>query len=65
MAKCNGCGAEIKFIKTKAGKMMPVDNKPQTFIDIAGNVKTVYISHFATCPQANQFRKKEVKNDVP
>ena len=28
MAKCRGCGAEIDFIRTPAGKSMPVDPEP-------------------------------------
>lgn len=28
MAKCRGCGAEIDWIKTRAGKNMPVDPEP-------------------------------------
>ena len=28
MAICKGCGAEIFFIRTKLGKLMPVDEKP-------------------------------------
>ena len=28
MAKCRECGKEIRWIKTTAGKAMPVDPKP-------------------------------------
>lgn len=28
MAKCRGCGAEIDWIRTRAGKNMPVDPEP-------------------------------------
>ena len=28
MARCKGCGAEIDWIKTRAGKNMPVDPEP-------------------------------------
>ena len=77
---CRACGAEIGFIKTKAGKTMPVDAKGVPFIQVpAGKelfvledgttehgfralpdsqfVKTGYVSHFATCPEADKFRK--------
>ena len=30
-AKCRACGAEIMFIKTKAGKTMPVDANSVTY----------------------------------
>lgn len=31
MAKCKGCGAEIDFIRTPTGKLMPVDMEPVPF----------------------------------
>ena len=33
---CRGCGKEIAFIKTKAGKSMPVDADPVYFIPAGG-----------------------------
>lgn len=42
-AICKGCGEFIKWIRTRAGKNMPV-NADGT-------------SHFATCKKADQFRK--------
>lgn len=78
-AKCRACGAEIMFIKTIAGKTMPVDAKSLYFVpDASGTpyvlidgtvgrglaasqdepgAKIGYISHFATCPEADKFRK--------
>ena len=82
---CRACGAEIGFIKTVAGKTMPVDAKSiyfmpdplatEVFVTPDGNVKRGrqltedtaplegepaigYISHFATCPEADKFRKQ-------
>ena len=43
LGKCRGCGAGVYWIKTKAGKAMPVDPDGT--------------SHFATCPKAANFRK--------
>lgn len=40
---CRGCGAEIYWIRTIKGKLMPVDPDGT--------------SHFATCPKAKSFRK--------
>lgn len=81
---CRACGAEIGFIKTKAGKTMPVDAKgiyfmpdplaTEVFVLPDGNVTRGrhltedtaplegepvigYVSHFATCPEADKFRK--------
>jgi hypothetical protein len=42
---CRGCGAKVIWIVTKAGRNMPVDSDGT--------------SHFATCPQAKQFRKRK------
>lgn len=77
---CRACGAEIGFIKTVAGKTIPVNPEEVTYEQKAGgSLKIVtpngevlsaerpadlqkatgigYISHFATCPQADKFRK--------
>lgn len=57
---------------TEAGKMMPLDAEPTdkgTFVFIAGKTRKeeledrtlrrpLYTSHFATCPNADQHRKK-------
>ncbi|WP_046180362.1 hypothetical protein [Domibacillus tundrae] len=57
MSKCRGCGAEIQWIKTDSGKAMPADMQKQTIITASGQVVNGFTSHFATCPQANNFRK--------
>lgn len=82
VSRCRACGAEISFIKTKAGKTMPVDCASQYFHpDPAGSQlyvlidgttcrgeqlpmgtidpdqKIGFVSHFATCPEADKFRK--------
>lgn len=81
MAKCKGCGAEIRFIKLKSGKPIPVNPSPVFIEDKSGDKIIVttdgrvsngrlevvtsqnqfltrgYISHFATCPFANTFRR--------
>ena len=77
---CRACGAEIGFIKTVAGKTIPVDAEcvtfspnekgPCLFVMLDGTLKrgfkTInelpdsefgYVSHFATCPEADKFRK--------
>ena len=80
ITSCRACGAPIGFIKTKAGKTVPVDEKSLNFLpDPEGNELFVlvdgstqrgtrvaeesnssqigFISHFATCPEADKFRK--------
>ena len=81
ITNCRACGAPIGFIKTKAGKTMPVDGESVYFLpDPDGNELFVlvdgstqrgtrvdeesnstqigFISHFATCPEADSFRKQ-------
>lgn len=45
IVKCKRCGQEIFFIRTKNGKSMPTILK--------------LLSHFADCPSADEFRKKD------
>ena len=42
--QCKGCPAQIYWIRTEAGRVMPVNADG--------------ISHFVTCPSAAGFRKK-------
>ncbi|MBF0501471.1 MAG: hypothetical protein HQM09_15125 [Candidatus Riflebacteria bacterium] len=69
MPNCKSCGASIRWVKTEAGKSMPIDDKPNPAgnIVIENGVATVrtdkpantrlYISHFATCVNAAKHRK--------
>jgi hypothetical protein len=77
---CRGCGERIGFIKTVAGKHIPVDLEEIRFVEtprgtdkfvmkdgtvVSGRRAEIfeesqigYISHFATCPKANSFRRR-------
>lgn len=81
MAKCKSCGAEIIWLKTAAGRNMPVDAEEvyfyadkdgkELFVTDNGVVvrgvqaepntiphpRIGYVSHFATCPNADTHRK--------
>jgi len=68
MSQCKSCGAEIIWCQTPAGKLMPLDSRPETrwvFGEAAGHgdgTRTArsaqtYMSHFATCPDAAQHRR--------
>ena len=80
ISQCRACGAEIMFIKSVAGKTIPVNAEQITYQQKAGgSLKVVtpngevisgelagdpqkatgigFISHFATCPEADKFRK--------
>lgn len=57
VARCRSCGARIVWIETAAGKKMPLDEKKATVVLDDGTVVTGRVSHFATCPQAGEWRK--------
>lgn len=71
-AKCSSCGAEILWVKTAAGKSMPLSiaSKEKRFVSERGQainyagadvwgVTDTYLSHFADCPNAAQHRTKQ------
>jgi hypothetical protein len=54
---CGSCGAEIIWVRTSTGRPMPVE------VETANEGDETYepgrhVSHFAHCPQADQWRKK-------
>lgn len=66
MATCKGCGAAIVFLRTPAGKLMPVDAALTTIVQqlrelvngeaACGAPLVGHVPHHITCPQADQFR---------
>ena len=67
LGKCRGCGKEIMWLKTCAGKNIPVDipnfddgESAHEAVTTAIEFNPDYmIAHFATCPKARDFRKKK------
>lgn len=70
MSACRSCGAPIIWAITENGKRMPLDAEPAERptgvfrLEPSGDdliarrpIEQVYISHFATCPNADQHRK--------
>lgn len=58
---CKTCKAPILWAKTENGKAVPLDAEPiKRFIEEGEVVKLVdtYVTHFATCPQADQHRRR-------
>ena len=53
---CSKCNARMVWLKTKAGKAIPVDAATVTDGD-TNYQHGRHISHFATCKFADQFRK--------
>jgi len=69
MARCKKCNAEIYFLNTSNGKLIPVDanslNEVELY-DLKNGLRRLYnhkrhISHFSTCKFAGSFRKKNYK----
>lgn len=58
MAKCKACGKEIVFLKTEAGKVIPINAETADKDDYAFD-KSRHISHFSDCPAAKTFRKEK------
>lgn len=60
MDKCRSCQADIHWIKSKkTGKPIPCDPEILRIITEDGRVEIGFRVHFATCPQAKEWRKKE------
>lgn len=60
--KCKGCGAEIIWGRLDSGKSVPLDAVAPVYgIEIyegevcATRDRMAHVSHFSTCPKANQF----------
>ena len=57
MSKCRSCGEEIVWLKTDSGKNIPVDADTVADKDAEIFDSKQMTSHFATCPDANKWRK--------
>jgi hypothetical protein len=60
--KCKSCGAEILWVETPGGRSMPLNPTPEKRIVLGvktgeAHVLDTYVSHFASCPQADEHRK--------
>lgn len=56
IVRCSSCHAKIIWFKTEAGKNMPVDADTVEPEDDEYDPPR-HISHFATCPNADQHRR--------
>lgn len=62
---CKGCQKPIAWGTTAEGKRIPLDTRPPVYrvvVDIdSGEIvecvrdKECFVTHFATCPKANEF----------
>jgi hypothetical protein len=69
---CRSCGAEIIWCRTPAGKAIPIDPGPVDggnvtvsqdlfggwIATVVGHGQGDHVAHFATCPHANDWRKR-------
>jgi hypothetical protein len=58
ITRCKSCRAKIIWFKTAAGKNMPIDADTVEADDEEIDLDR-HVSHFATCPDADKFRKRE------
>lgn len=59
--RARGCGALIVWLKTKAGRNMPVNYDGTVIALDTHYVHGRHTSHFATCPAAEKFRRIQKK----
>lgn len=57
ITRCNSCRARIVWLKTAAGKNMPVDADSVEPEDDEFDLSR-HVSHFSTCQNADQHRRK-------
>lgn len=55
---CKGCGAKVYWIMTTQGKRMIVDRHRRTIVTPEGFTVQGYEPHWATCPEADRFKKR-------
>ena len=74
-ALCKGCMKPIVWGRDEKGKVVPLDPKPpvycvvdtaepdETGVQSVMRVKDCFVSHFATCPNANDFSGSKKKSE--
>jgi len=74
MTPCKGCGKTIIWGQTPDGKKIPLDPVAPTYTimgpgpdgnPVAIRASSTYVSHFATCPKANEFSRKKAPDANP
>jgi len=68
MSTCRGCGRAILFARSSTGRAIPLERVRRVYrLEQRGEgpaearaleeLGTVYVSHFETCPKAEQFTR--------
>lgn len=60
---CKACDAPIQFVKTASDGLIPVNAETYTAGENLFN-PVKHVSHFATCPAAEEFRKNKAAGRV-
>lgn len=63
-SNCSSCKAPIFFVKTQNGNWMPMDRDGKMMIVLHGEyakMQMCYTPHWATCPDADKFKKPKKK----
>jgi hypothetical protein len=63
-ATCSSCGAAIVWLETASGKSMPVNAETARADDHFFDDE-IHVSHFSSCPHANQHRKTKAPMPKP
>ena len=63
-SECKGCGKKIYWGALPDGKRVPLDPVPPCYrydaaTGVAARMTGCMVSHFATCPKANEFSGKK------
>lgn len=61
---CNVCGSEITFVTTRQGKHLPVDGPELVVVTAQGELVHGRAPHWASCPKADEFRKRTAKKQA-
>ena len=66
-SRCKGCGADIAWVRMRTGGNMPVDFESIKVVvvrkelhsdEAPGSMITAHNPHWATCPDAESFKKR-------
>ena len=60
--ECKGCKTPIVMVKLASEKWHPCDRELFKIVDGQGVIQYGLRSHFATCPKAENFRRKRDAN---
>jgi hypothetical protein len=65
MIKCKSCGAPIKWVKMKSGRMVPVEVTKTSIVYLSagfGFVEVGNVPHWGNCPNPDNHRFPKATN---